>query len=208
MFAVTNVTKHSTRIIWQLVDEKKLDGLLGRPQQLINRLHELISQRHANELRRQTRNTHLEIVQIQEAVLEPKCLVAATESYPSNPRDECSGNPLQSSALKELARLKQIVSSETVKDVEIPVQQLSYCTKKDSPSRTQGRFSSTLEGKPVQVLIEWNEQQEIMSREPSSGLLRTSIPAFNFETNPETCTSAIGSKACRVLYTHVTRSHY
>ncbi|KFA79490.1 hypothetical protein S40288_05369 [Stachybotrys chartarum IBT 40288] len=177
MFAVTNATKHPTRIIWQLVDEKKFDGLLLRLQQLINRLYELISQRHATELRQLTRNTYLEIVQIQESVLELKCLVAATASYPSNPRDECSGENLQSSILHDLARLKQIVSSEPVKDVEIPIRQLSYCTNKKSPSRTQGRFSSTLEGKPVQVWIEWKDQQEFVSRDPSSGLLRTSIPS-------------------------------
>ncbi|KAI8631584.1 prion-inhibition and propagation-domain-containing protein [Xylariaceae sp. FL1651] len=174
MKALGGCTKRPTRVIWQLMDEKKFDGLLVRLQELINRLHELISQHRADQLHELTRDTFMEMVQLQESVSELRCLIAATADFPPKDAGGESGKLIRNSAIYELAQLKQIVNGESGRDMAIQIDQLCYRPGKSN--RTRGRYISTCGEKFTQVWIEWKYYKEVLDRNPSSGLLEKTIP--------------------------------
>ncbi|KAH8747040.1 prion-inhibition and propagation-domain-containing protein [Diaporthe sp. PMI_573] len=181
MKALGGLTKRPKQVIWQLVDEKKFDGLLVRLQELINRLYELISQHRADELHKLTRNTFMEMVQLQESVFELRCLIAATADFPSKDAGGESGKLIRNSAIHELAQLKQIVNGESGRDMAIQIHQLSYRPGESNQRRARGRYISTCGEKPVQVWIEWKHYKEVVDRNPSSGLLEHCMPSTTLE---------------------------
>ncbi|KAH8597019.1 prion-inhibition and propagation-domain-containing protein [Bisporella sp. PMI_857] len=162
------VIRHPKTLKWALMSRDRFEKLLGRLQELIDYLHELMDDQQMEVLHKTTQKTYLEMLQLRSTVEELKELMDAVKPLnqftvnmqvviPNNQiRDEEKGELLKLAAFKSSSfALSKNTTSGGIKVKEILTSSLTFESSKFAGGRADAIYHTG--GTPQRVWVEWKE---------------------------------------------------